>query len=107
MKMNDEYANLLYKKIDFLEKENKAKIKKYKNIILFLIITLFSCFCFYFYDNPEKMEEIINVINLSDITFIDMLYYQWFIYFFSFNTKHYLKWKICLKNMIMRTKKCK
>lgn len=73
MKMNDEYANLLYKKIDFLEKENKSKIKKYKNIILFLIITLFSCFCFYFYDNPKKMEAIINAINLSDITFIDIL----------------------------------
>lgn len=71
--MNDEYTNLLYKKIDFLEKENKSKIKKYKNIILFLIITLFSCFCFYFYDNPEKMEAIINAINLSDITFIDIL----------------------------------
>ena len=73
MKMNDEYANLLYKKLIFLEKENKSKIKKYKNIILFLIITLFSCFCFYFYDNPKKMEAIINAINLSDITFIDIL----------------------------------
>lgn len=87
--MNDEYTNLSYQKIDFLEKENKSKIKKYKNIILFLIITLFSCFCFYFYDNHEKMEVIINVINLSDITFIDMLkafYILSMVYLFFFHS---------------------
>ena len=71
--MKEEYVDLLHKKIDFLEKENKTKTKKYKHIILFLTIMLLSCICFYFYDNPKNIEIIIEAINLKNIMFIDIV----------------------------------
>lgn len=71
--MKEEYVDLLHKKIDFLEKKNKTKIKKYKHIILFLTIMLLSCICFYFYDNPKNIEIIIEAINLKNIMFIDIV----------------------------------